>query len=233
VRRPFDPEAPDEATIADYLANRLDSSNAEAFEDYCLRHPEFARQVETDLYLKVGLKQIQEPSPVAHRSPRRRLALGIAAIVAVLAAGVILLLPRLQGEAVIAYRSATDVPAALLAGPRVRITLIRLRDGSPVHRVQAPPDAGTLLVRLAPDAPPGRLGYIAVVAYDRAGLSHSVTLDRLTADADGYVQLYLPTASLLDRTVRISVNPAPLSGTPAPAFQLQIAPAPSTPVLPP
>ena len=76
---PDERDPPDQATVAAYLANRLDETGAEAFESYCLRHPDFARRVELDLIFKVGLRQMQGPDPVRRTGHRRRRMLAIAA----------------------------------------------------------------------------------------------------------------------------------------------------------
>ena len=45
-------EVPGETVVADYLANRLSETEAQAFELYCLEHPDFARDVERELALR-------------------------------------------------------------------------------------------------------------------------------------------------------------------------------------
>jgi hypothetical protein len=224
-----EPEPPDEATVAAYLANRLDSTRAEAFEAYCLRHPDFARRVEMDLLFKVGLGQTQRPDRTRRTGHRRRIALAMAAgLILVVACG-LLLLSRERPGALLAYRSATEVPAVLLSGPRVSVTLIRLRGDSEVHRVTAPLGAGVLAVRLAPDSPPGRLGYAMRVALEPRVMARSATLADLHANADGYVEVYLPLAGLVGQTLRITLNPSPATEAESLSFRLQVAYAPSTP----
>jgi hypothetical protein len=48
--------------IDKYIAGRLGESEAEAFEEYCLAHPEFARRVEYEQRLKAGITQIAQGS---------------------------------------------------------------------------------------------------------------------------------------------------------------------------
>jgi hypothetical protein len=212
-------ELPDEATVAAYLANRLDSARAQAFEDYCLRHPDFARQVEADLLLKAGLKQIQG-RPGTRRV--RRIGLAIAAGLAlIVVCG--LLLPRTYFGTLTAYRSAAQVPAALLTGSRVSTTLIRLRGDSTGRRVTVPRDAGVLQVRVAPDSAPGRQGYALGVAVESRVIAQTVTLDNLQADADGYLEMYLPLSDVAGKTLRVTVSASP-AGSEAPlTFRLQVA----------
>jgi hypothetical protein len=222
-------EPPDEATVAAYLSNRLDPTRAQAFEAYCLRHPEFARRVELDLHFKVGFRQMLRPDSLRRTGHRRRTMLAIAAgFILVVGCG-LLLLARVHPGALLAYRSATEVPSALLSGPRVSITLIRLRGDSAVHRVIAPRRAGVLAVRVAPDSPPGPVGYAMGIALEPRVMSRSVTLDNLHADAEGYLDVYLPLAGLVGQTLTITLNPSPSTRTESLSFRLQVAYAESTP----
>jgi hypothetical protein len=224
----FGHEPPDEATIAAYLSDRLEPSRAEAFEAYCLRHPDFAQRVELDLFLKVGFRQMPAQDPVRRTGHRRRTMLAIAAGLTLIVACGLLLLRSVHPGALLAYRSATEVPASLLSGPRVSITLIRLRGDSAVHRIVAPRRAGVLAVRVAPDSAPGRLGYAMGIALESAVIPRSVTLDDVHADANGYIEVYLPLADLVGQTLRITVNPSPLTGTESLSFRLQVAYAQSS-----
>jgi hypothetical protein len=221
-------EPPDEATVAAYLSNRLDGMSAEAFEAYCLRHPDFARQVELDLFLKVGLRQMQGPDAVRRAIQRRRIVLAIAASV-ILGVGCGLLLPARHPATRVAYASANEVPSQLLSGPRVGATLIRLRDGASVHRIVASRGVSLLVLRIAADAAPGRLGYAISVAPEPGVSLGSMTLDRLHADADGYLRIYLPLAALVGQTFRLTVASSPPEGTDALSFRLQVAYADNTP----
>lgn len=222
-------DAPDQATVTAYLADRLGPTHAEAFEAYCLRHPEFARRVELDLILKVGLRQTHGPAQVQRTRHRRRMVLAIAAGLVLVVGGSLLLLAPLRPGALIAYRSATEVPEPLLAGPRVSVTLIRLREGAAVHRVIAPREAGVLAIRVAPDSSPGRQGYAMSIALESV-IAHTVTLDNLLPDANGYLQVYLPLASVAGKDLRISVNPSPAAGSDSISFRVQVQYAPNTPV---
>jgi hypothetical protein len=179
--------------------------------------------VELDLLFRSGLQQIQGLDGVRRTRHRRRIGLAMAAGVTLLLAGGLLLIPRLHPGSLVAYRSATEVPSPLLSGPRVTLTLIRLRDGSAVHRVTAPRQAGVLGVRILPDSPPGRLGYAMGAALEHEVLHQSVTLDNLQPDTNGYIEVYLPLAGLAGQTLRITVNPSPATGTESPSFRVQVA----------
>jgi hypothetical protein len=227
MRDSFGADPPDEATVSAYLANRLDPSRAEAFEAYCLRNPEFARRVEGDLLLKMGFGQMQTADRARRPGHQRRIMFAIAAgLTIVVACGLLLFLSG-HPSAPLAYRSATGVPAPLLSGPRVSLTLIRLRGDSAVHRIVAPPRAGVLAVRVVPDSAPGRLGYTMSVALESALIPRSITLDNLQPDANGYVEMYLPLAAVVGHTLKIALNPSPAAGTESLSFRLVVADAQS------
>jgi hypothetical protein len=48
--------------IEQYVAGKMSQAEAEAFEEYCLQNPEFARQVEFEQRLKLGLAQVARGS---------------------------------------------------------------------------------------------------------------------------------------------------------------------------
>jgi hypothetical protein len=220
---------PDDAAVKAYLANTLDAARAEAFETYCLRHPDFARRVEADLYLKTGLRKLEEPGPVQRIRPGRGVMVAAAAGLTLIVICGLLLFTRSHPLALAAYRSTTDVPAALLSGPRLGITLIRLREGPKEHRVVAPQGTGILSVRVMPDSSPGPSGYAMEVAFDASVIARSVRVDKLKADSDGFVQIYLPVADVVGHTLKVTVTPAPAEGATPLSFRLQVASASNTP----
>ncbi len=48
--------------IGKYVAGKLSQAEAEAFEEHCLSNPEFARQVEFEQRLKLGIRQVASGS---------------------------------------------------------------------------------------------------------------------------------------------------------------------------
>jgi hypothetical protein len=224
VRLAAEGNLPDQATIAAYLANRLDAAQAAAFEAYCLRHPEFARGVELDLYLRVGLKEVHR----ANARRRWRFGLGIAATVLLILAGAFLSIGERHTQPLIAYRSVTDVPASFQAGAQVSITLLRLRDSSAVRQIVAPRHANMVILRVLPDGPAGRLGYSVTLTRESSLRSQTLTIEGLGVNSDGYLELYLPLAALVGHTLAVAVTPAPDSGGASP-LRVQIVPAADPP----
>jgi hypothetical protein len=172
---------------------------------------------------------MQAPDALPRTGHRRRTMLAIAAGVTLIVGCGLLVWRSVHPGAPLAYRSETEVPAPLLSGPRVSITLIRLRGDSGVHQIVAPQRAGVLAVRVVPDSPPGARGYTMGVALDSAVLPRSVTLDNLQPDADGYIEMYLPLAPLDGQTLRIALSPYPATGTQPLSFRLQVTYAQNAP----
>jgi hypothetical protein len=215
---------PDEATVAAYLSHKLPTEQADAFEIYCLEHPQFARKVELDLTFKRGLREIGlrnlQPGPSTRFWPRPALAASVAAVAA---CGLLLVVGPRWRDSLVVYRSATEVPSALRTDTHFGVTLVHLRGAQPPHRIVAPGRNGVLELRLYPDASPGRQGYSARIAYDSMVRSRSVILTQLRADSAGYIEMYLPLSEVADRTLKITLSPDPdPSGSPPPAFLLQI-----------
>ena len=216
---------PDEATVTAYLSNQLPAQSAEAFEIYCLDHPEFARKVELDLAFRNGLRGISQrdlqQQPATHFRPYPAMAAALGALVA---CGLALLMWSHWHGGPAAYRSAGEVPSQLRQGIQVTATLMRLRGAANgIRQVLAPPNSGVLELKVFPDTPPGRQGYFATITLDSTGGSRSVVLNQLRVDADGYVKVYLPMTDALGRTLRIGLASDPSSSTSAPAsFQLEV-----------
>jgi hypothetical protein len=224
MSRAPDEDMPSEATIAAYLSNRLDDTQAEAFEAYCLNHPEFARRVELDLYLKVGFKELHGADRRQRARRRWKVGLGIAASLLVIFAGVFLVMGGRNTQPLIAYRSAAEVPAALRAALPFELTLLRLRDSSTVRQIVAPPHVELLTLRLLPDGPGGQRGYSVTLTRESPLHPQTLRIESVGADADGYLKLYLPLATLLGHTLAVTVTPAPGSGG-TPPLRVQIVSA--------
>jgi hypothetical protein len=75
--------------IEKYVAGQLGEAEAEAFEDYCVANPEFARLVEHEQRLRVGIAQVATGSTAEFAAPNYRrpwyLAAAAAALVAIVA----------------------------------------------------------------------------------------------------------------------------------------------------
>ncbi len=109
--------------VARYAQGRLEGAELEAFEEYCLLHPDIAEQVQTDRTLLAGLRSL-EP-----QRPRRWPAYALAAGVAVIAVGLIVWKMLDTGGNTGALYAITDsLPESLQLSEPLRV--VRVRDAS-------------------------------------------------------------------------------------------------------
>jgi hypothetical protein len=203
-------EAPGEAVVADYLANRLSEAEAHSFEHYCLEHPDFAREVERELALKTGMRQAQAGARQvsASMSPKRQLSrwpLALAASVVVLASAVLIIQYVMDKQPqLVAFTSTTDVPDRLKRSAVSQVWLVRVRGNSATTQVSAPVD-GVVEIRLLPDLDSKSGDYSVQISAQSPSSTKPLTVRHLRPAADGYLQLYVPASQIVGRTWLISV----------------------------
>ncbi len=118
--------------IEQFVAGRMAEAEAEAFEEFCLVNPEFAKQVEVEQRLKAGLAQVARGSTSEFVRSGREDSWKFA-----LAASVLLLI---GAGAYLWQRSATISPHVLTAmqnhtapsGASLRLALVRGAENVPV-----------------------------------------------------------------------------------------------------
>lgn len=117
--------------IEQYVAGKMSQAEAEAFEEYCLRNPEFARQVEFEQRLKLGLAQVARGSTAEFVRSNNPVGWKIAAAAAILLA---------LSVGFFAMRGNPDGARPLLAGvaadaqhkgSTMRLALVRGADTAP------------------------------------------------------------------------------------------------------
>jgi hypothetical protein len=145
--------------IEQYVAGRMSQAEAEAFEEYCLANPEFAKQVEFEQRLKLGLAQVAQGSTAEFVRSNHPLRFRIAA-----AAAVLLCL----SVAFYAYHASPAAARPLLAaisgdaqhkGTTMRLALVRGAETAPALQ--------------------GGLVRVEIVGLFDTGIHYSVALDRL------------------------------------------------------
>ena len=92
--------------IEQYVAGRLSEAEAQAFEDYCLANPEFAKQVEYEQRLKAGLTQVARGSTAEFVRSNHPLRWSLAAAAGRLLVAIVLDLLRVESP-----RSRAHAPA--------------------------------------------------------------------------------------------------------------------------
>jgi len=144
--------------IDQYISGSMSESDAQAFEEHCLANPEFARQVEYEQRLKIGIAQVASGSTAEFVRSESPLRWSFAA-----AAGVLI---ALSAVFYVWNTSHTPVPTIMAA----------VVDHSPVG------DASMrlALVRGSDSIPslPGGLVRVEIVGLFEAGNFYSVALDR-------------------------------------------------------
>ena len=145
--------------IEQYVAGRLGKEEAEAFEAYCVEHPEFARQVEYEQRLKSGIREVASGSTaefVRSNNPLRwKLALA-ASLLLLVGAGIYVWVGSMPAARHMLAAVATD---AERTGPALRLALVRGAENVPVLQ-------------------PGTVRVEIVGLFD-TGVHYSVSLERL------------------------------------------------------
>jgi hypothetical protein len=203
-------EGPGEEVVADYLANRLGEAEAQAFELYCLGHPDFARHVERELALKTGLHQVDQPViqvNVPRRDRRdRRWPLAIAASVVVVVSAVLIIRysvdrqPRLA-----AFPSVVDLPAQLRRAAVSEVRLVRMRGNETATRVSVPA-GGVVDIRVIPGVIAASGAYAIRISGESPSTTKPLIVRGLRPAPGGYLQLYVPAAQMIGQTWVISVG---------------------------
>lgn len=146
--------------IEQYVSGRMSESEAQAFEQYCVANPEFARLVEYEQRLKAGIRQVASGSTAEFvRSEQPvgwKIAAGLGAIVALAA-----VLYAWRG---MSPRATQPVMAAVATqaergGPSMRLALVRGAESMPALQ-------------------PGRVRVEIVGLFDPVN-DYTVALDRL------------------------------------------------------
>jgi hypothetical protein len=202
-------EAPGEALVADYLANRLGEAEAQAFEHYCLEHPDFARHVERELALKTGLRQahqsVAEVSVPTHRRRYGRWPLALAASVAVLASAVLVIqYSKDKQPPLLAFTSTVDIPDQLRRSAISQVRLVRMRGNDTAMQVFASAN-GMVEFQLLPGLSSKSGGYSLQVSAESGPSTKPLIIRNLRPSDNGFLQLYVPASQMIGRTWLISV----------------------------
>ncbi|HEU4780472.1 MAG TPA: hypothetical protein VFS58_11375 [Steroidobacteraceae bacterium] len=146
--------------IEQYVAGRLSEDHAQAFEDYCLANPDFARQVEYEQRLKAGIVEVARGTTAEFVRSNHPLHLRLAAAASVLLAFVAMFYfwnPGSPAAAPTIMAAVTDTTPR--DGISLRLALVRGSDTAP--------------------ALPAGMVRVEIVGLFDLGNQYSVALDRL------------------------------------------------------
>ena len=223
------PAPPGENEISAYLANRLTETEAQAFEQYCLEHPDFARDVERELQLKVGLAQIQPKALRAVERTQNWWPLALAASIVLAALGFVISQSEQSPPALLAFKARSALPVTLRNAPITLAALVQVRGNDSTIRVIVPADGVVELRFPANDASQNSEYTVQVTPESRSG-NRPLVLSGLKAGPDGYLSVYLPAKQMVGKrwivSLRTAGNPQGSSG--APDFHVQFNAAGAT-----
>jgi hypothetical protein len=202
-------EAPGEAEIADYLANRLSEAEAQAFELYCLEHPDFAQLVEREIALKIGMRQTAaasvQPSITSHYRGLGRWPVALAASIVVIVCAMLAVRYSMERQTrLVAFTSAVEMTDNLRGAPVSLVNLLRVRGHESTTQVSASVN-GVIELRLLPDSISSVRGYSLQIAREGASPRQSFIVRNLKSTTDGFVQVYLPAKQMIGGTWLISL----------------------------
>jgi hypothetical protein len=154
------PKEMDQAQIDRYVSGRMSDGEAQAFEEYCLANPDFARQVEFEQRLKAGIAQVarHNTAEFVRSSPPRLMNFAAAAgLVFVLFAGFFLWNRYMPHKVPVIMAAVTAETRH--SGKLMRLALVRGDEGTP-------------------ELPDGMVR-VAIAGLFDTGFPYSVALDRL------------------------------------------------------
>jgi hypothetical protein len=206
--------------VARYARGSLSEPEREAFEQYCVLHPEVAEQVATDRAMFEGLRAMERK----RARPRRplihyALAAGVAALA--LAASIW----SFYGggtEAAAMYAAAEDLPALLRERVSTPLRVVAQRGGA--LRLEAPPGHDVLKLEIVVDGASAGVADVSVIEYAPDGEMHRGKLRTPVELRDGepLISILLDTSTLRGDRLRIDVS-APGA---AQAYELRVVRAP-------
>jgi hypothetical protein len=226
------PTPPGENEVSAYLANRLTEVEAQAFEQYCLEHPNFARDVERELQLKVGIRRLHHPASLATKMYAKKRSYWPIALAAsmILAALVFFeLRPHSAPPALLAVRSLADLPSGLRHAPISSADLIQLRGDLSNDSITTTQES-IIELRFLADSASKASDYSLRMVPDHATPASSFVIDRLRAGQDGYLRVYFPAKQVIGNTWLLTLMPtgAPPGSKDEQVFRVQFK-APNTP----
>jgi hypothetical protein len=216
------PAPPGQNVISAYLANRLTETEAQAFEQYCLEHPDFASDVERDLQLKVGLAQIQPQVPRAMTRPQSWWPLALAASIVLAALGFLLLRSEQAPPTLFAFRAISALPATLHNAPITRAALVQTRGNQSTTRVIASAD-GVVELRFPANDGSQNTEYTVEIAPESPSGTQPLALNGLKSGPDGYLSVYLPARQMVGKhwVVRLRLSGHSQGSSGAQDFHIQ------------
>lgn len=215
--------------VARYAQGRLSDSELEAFEEYCLLHPELVAEVKADRVLIGGIKALSASgelvAPSLQSRQRRQPALRYLAMAASIAALAFVawrwLVPTTDA-ALSLYATARDVPSAI-AGHELGepFRLVRTRDSN-VPQIDLATDTALVQLELTPSDTAGASHYEVSLQSESDGhLTPRASLARVMPDPldPDVVRLFLDVRGIDKARVRVELK---AEGRPTDVYEIRI-----------
>lgn len=224
----------DQHVVVRYLADRLSEEERKAFEAYYLEHPQVVQEMEAAARFKIGLRQLQERGELAgllqvKPNYRRQRFFAAAAGVAIAAVGLLFWANRGPSRAPLLVASSQALVDRLgrtlpIAGTHV---ILRTRGAAHDAEIVLPDTPHAIALRVLPEIeaqPPRYRITLSSIASDDS-LREIATLGNLSADAEGFVPVYLNSFKLKHGRYRLVLSGDAGSSTAdaASAFLIRIA----------
>jgi anti-sigma factor RsiW len=193
--------------VAKYVAGRLSATDADAFEDYCVAHPEMTAEVALERKMKAGIASVANASRgrFSARAPRS-LPLWAAAACLVLASAGLWLIRGSGSSSIAEILTSTDAQGGRSIGASVRLAQVR---GTGVANLGASSDA-LLRVELIADFPVDSRYRVALSERDSTGNWRVIgELDDQFPASAGSLAVLLDGARISAGDYLIAVTPFP------------------------
>jgi hypothetical protein len=219
----------DPALASRYLAGQLSASELHAYEQHLLDNPDAVAELEGTARMKVGLANLRDAGQL-ERLLRARTTLGSRWPALAAAAALIVIAVGLW-RSVDAPRDTTLVGTAseLLDGTGRPLTsgstyaLLRTRSSAYDAVIELPPEPRAIELRVRPDAPAPMYGVALSRIQADGSVTHVGNVSELSAEADGFVRLYVDSSRLVTGPYLLVITPAEdRAATSTTAFRVKV-----------
>ena len=196
----------DEHLVARYARGSLSEQQREAFEDYCVLHPDVAEQVSTDRALIAGMRGLQDGSRVEARAkPTWNWAMAASIVAILLVAGAWFSFRAGSGAVLYATNDRALHSMAARLGEPMRV--VQTRGTGMVLGVSPPRDVLELhIVLSSPPAPGAMTVTLTQQTPDGDVVQGPLNVSPAQLDGEWIVSVALDTSALTGNNLRLDVD---------------------------
>jgi hypothetical protein len=204
----------DQHLVARYLADQLSDTEREAFEAYCLEHPELFREIEMAARIKGGFARLEksgELGAVLEKPGFGSFVMRHAASLAAIGVGVALLLGAVYSLRVPAMgASVAEVSGRFrdVLPLAAEYAIERKRDSGAVDRhIELPAHPSVIHLRVLPDVEDRKRYRATLIQEMPQGTRDVESIRGLAPDGDGYVSFFVNSRFLTAGPYLLNVAP--------------------------